>query len=105
MGTASALVVVVDLGCWSFQVANVGQLLVEHLQQTLVQAGGEHPLAKAADGRLIGYRFARLQAGELLEAHPVAQLRLSLRITQPVEVFGAASPQKHRRAMPRPSSL
>jgi hypothetical protein len=30
-----------------------GQLLVEYFEQTLVQPGGDHPLAKPADRRLI----------------------------------------------------
>jgi hypothetical protein len=55
--------------------------------------------------RFIWNRFVGRQPDELLEAQPVAELRLGLRVAQAVEMLQQHHAQKHRRPMPRPAQL
>jgi len=53
------------------------------------------PLAKAANGGLIGHGFGGIQLDELLKTQPVLNLFFNLRVAQAVEMLQIIIPQQH----------
>jgi hypothetical protein len=70
-----------------------------------VQGRRDHPLAKPANRRFVRHRLAGAQPDELLKAQTVAELRLGLRVAQPVEVLEQHHAPEHRRPVARPAQL
>ena len=71
------------------------QLAVEQTEQFFVQAAGDEPLPKPADGGFIRHGLVRGELHKLLEAQPILELLFGLRIAQAVEMLQDHDAQQH----------
>ena len=81
------------------------QLRVEQGEQDFMQSALDESLTKAANRRLIRHGLVRVELHELLEAQPVLELFLGLRVTQAIEVLQDHHAQQHADTAGRPPAL